>query len=181
MPALAFLVLLPAAALAWNVPALNVYLSDGQARSYPLHEVQRLTFQGDSLFVKTAEGTDGYEADGLATMGFDLEPWAGVDDGFDDIEAAPVESRLFQNRPNPFAPRTLIAFDLPVEGHADLQVFSVDGRVVRTLIDERLGAGPHAIHWDGMNDSGVDVASGVYFYRLTADGVDQTRKMVLLR
>lgn len=88
---------------------------------------------------------------------------------------------LAPNVPNPFNPQTELRFNLPVDGQVRLTVYDVGGRTVRRLFDGRLPAGPHQVVWDGRDDSGLDLASGVYFYRLRSRNLDETRKMVLNR
>jgi hypothetical protein len=88
---------------------------------------------------------------------------------------------LFQNAPNPFNPTTTIRFRLADAARAELTVFDVRGRRIRTLVDEVLSAGEHAQGWDGTNQRGEPVASGVYFYRLTAGDFRETRRMLLLK
>ena len=88
---------------------------------------------------------------------------------------------LHQNYPNPFNPTTTIEFELPVSGEVQLRVINVLGQTVRELQSGRLMAGSHHVEWDGLNYEGEAVASGVYFYLLTAEGGSQSRKMVLLR
>ncbi|MFH1278891.1 MAG: FlgD immunoglobulin-like domain containing protein [Candidatus Eisenbacteria bacterium] len=93
--------------------------------------------------------------------------------------------RLFPNVPNPFNPSTGIEFVLPEEAAVVLAVFDVAGRHVRTLREAKMPAGSYtgsrAIRWDGTDSSGRAVTSGVYFYRLEADGKALTKKMILLR
>jgi hypothetical protein len=88
---------------------------------------------------------------------------------------------LSQNYPNPFNPQTTIAFSLKERGRVSLAIFNVAGERVRTLAEESLAAGPHTKVWDGRDNHGQPVSSGVYFYRLRAAGYEQTRKMVLLK
>jgi hypothetical protein len=88
---------------------------------------------------------------------------------------------LFQNAPNPFNPETTIAFSLPEPNDVRLEIYDVAGRRVTTLVDERLGAGEHRVEWNGMGATGDRVASGVYFYKLTAGRENVSRKMVLLK
>ena len=84
--------------------------------------------------------------------------------------------------PNPFNPSTTIAFSLSRADNARLDVFTVDGRHVRTLVDSDLGAGPHTATWDGTDHRGQGVASGTYFYRLTtAGGFSEAGRMVLVK
>jgi len=93
----------------------------------------------------------------------------------------PLSLRLGQNVPNPFNPRTAIAFDLPDRCGVTLRVYGVDGRVVATLVDETRGAGAYEVIWNGTDDRGRSAASGVYFYVLEASDLRLTQKMVLMR
>ena len=88
---------------------------------------------------------------------------------------------LEQNQPNPFNPRTSIRFYLPVRGPVELDVFDIRGALVRRLARGTFDAGPHALDWDGTDDAGRPVASGVYVYRLSAERRSQIRKMMLLK
>jgi hypothetical protein len=91
------------------------------------------------------------------------------------------DSKLVQNYPNPFNPHTTIAFSLAARGRVALAIYDVNGGIVRTLVNETRAAGAYELTWDGRDDNGVAVASGVYFYRLVAPGFTQTKKMVLLK
>ncbi|MBZ0269988.1 aryl-sulfate sulfotransferase [bacterium] len=88
---------------------------------------------------------------------------------------------LHQNRPNPFLPSTSIRFVLPASAPAELSVYSVTGRLVRTLAHGDAVRGIHDVVWDGRDAVGRPVAAGVYFYRLQAAGQSVTRKMTVLR
>lgn len=83
--------------------------------------------------------------------------------------------------PNPFNPSTTISFALPKAGNVQLLVFDVRGRVVRTLVKERLDSGVHSITWDGQDDGGRRVASGVYFCRLRREQTTDAIKVVLTK
>ncbi len=93
----------------------------------------------------------------------------------------PLRFRLYQNAPNPFNPVTTIRFDLPAESRTSLSIYSLSGRIVKQLIDSRLGAGSHTATWRGLNESGRPVSSGVYFSRLLAGDQHAVNKMVLIR
>lgn len=93
----------------------------------------------------------------------------------------PAEYRLFNNYPNPFNPTTTISFEIPQSGNVTLQIFNSLGQFVRTLTSGDLSAGRHSFVWDGRDDSNNDVASGIYFYKLTAGTFSQTSRMVLLK
>ncbi len=97
----------------------------------------------------------------------------------DDVSAAPRV--LEQNYPNPFNPSTTLAFDLPVEARIELRIYDAGGALVRRLLDHRRGAGRHEIAWDGLDDAGLRVSSGAYFYELSYDGHREARKMILVK
>lgn len=88
---------------------------------------------------------------------------------------------LDQNFPNPFNPRTTIRFGLRSRGPVGLRIYDVSGRLVRTLVDSELEAGPHRVVWDGRNNGGSQVASGVYFCRLATGEYKKSRKIVLFK
>ena len=161
-------------------PALAVWLDGGQGRSYALAEIERVTFESEMLQVVTIGVTDSYSLESIRRIDFHLGDWTGVEnpEGAGDVLKA---LHLFQNQPNPFSPDTRIAFDLPHEGRAELRIYAVNGRLVRTLVEEQCAEGPYSVRWDGRDDAGRPVASGVYFCTLAAPGVDESRKMILLR
>jgi hypothetical protein len=88
---------------------------------------------------------------------------------------------LGPNFPNPFNPATTIEFELAADADVVLDVVSSAGEKVRALVHDRLDAGPHVVRWDGRNDRGEGVGSGVYFCRLRVDGRTLARKMVVLK
>jgi flagellar hook assembly protein FlgD len=88
---------------------------------------------------------------------------------------------LSQNHPNPFNPSTKISFDVARAGEGSLAVFNVRGEMVRTLKSGHFEAGPGVMVWDGRNDAGRTVGSGVYFYSLIVGPDRLTRRMVLLK
>jgi hypothetical protein len=92
-----------------------------------------------------------------------------------------LKNELSQNYPNPFNPQTTIAFSLKERGAVSLKVYNVAGELVRTLMNESQDKGAHTKVWDGRNDSGQPVSSGVYFYKLVTNNFSQTKKMVLLK
>ena len=95
--------------------------------------------------------------------------------------AAPAKVTLGQNVPNPFNPQTEIRFVLPARTKVDLSIYDVRGRLVRSLVQGSKDAGEQIVRWDGRNDRGSAVASGVYVYRLRAGKETLSRRMVLLR
>jgi predicted extracellular nuclease len=110
--------------------------------------------------------------------------------GNEDIAANPVgvsedhfggKFGVAQNVPNPFNPKTAIAFNLTSPGDVTLEIFDVAGHKVATLIDRHMEAGAHVAHWDGTTSEGERAASGVYFYKLAAGDQKTSKKMVLLK
>jgi hypothetical protein len=103
----------------------------------------------------------------------------------DPVGTRPTETAvnsLSQNHPNPFNPVTTIDYSIARAGHVSLKVYNVAGQLVRTLVDE--AQSPEQVKpviWDGRNDAGQSVSSGVYFYKLVAKGFTQTKKLVLLK
>ncbi|MCP3974392.1 MAG: PKD domain-containing protein [bacterium] len=91
------------------------------------------------------------------------------------------EVQLGRAVPNPFNPSTRISFALPTAGPVSLVIYDVGGRLVKTLVNEAVVAGHHHVDWHGKDDSGNTMASGTYLYRLRADGVELTQRMVLLK
>ncbi len=93
----------------------------------------------------------------------------------------PKSTTLAQNFPNPFNPSTTIKFDLKDKGFVTLKVYNVAGQLVRTLVNGVKDANTYTVTWDGMNDRGGAVASGIYFYKMETKDFSQTKKMVMLR
>ncbi len=93
----------------------------------------------------------------------------------------PGEVILYQNAPNPFNPSTWIEYYISEPSLVDISIFDVIGRKVRSLVDDSVEAGLHSIYWDGTNDSGEPLGSGVYFYRLRTKNDSMTRKLLLLK
>jgi flagellar hook assembly protein FlgD len=93
----------------------------------------------------------------------------------------PGSYRLEQNYPNPFNPSTRIEFSLPQSGNVTLTIYDALGRTVRQLVSGMTEAGQHAVVWNGSNEQGQAVSSGVYFYRLETTNGSYSRKMVLVK
>jgi hypothetical protein len=100
--------------------------------------------------------------------------------GLQAAAAIPAVTALLPNYPNPFRASTTLRFSLREAGRAMLQVFDVNGRLVRTLVEGQLEAGEHVAEWNGRYDGGAAAPAGFYFYRMTAPGYRQTMKMVML-
>ena len=138
-----------------------------------------MPFVGDSLNLTGAVG-------GMDSL-YKIQPRDDIDieviftGAFTADGLHPRALSLKQNYPNPFNPATEIRFALPKDSYMVLEIYNVSGQLVRTLIDEHQPAGHYRVMWNGNNDSGERVASGVYFYSLRTDEKTISRSMVLLK
>jgi hypothetical protein len=172
-------IVLPPPAFA-DHPTLVVWQTGGEKSLHAVCEIERIEFEEDgTLVVVAGSQSDTYEPESIARIEILWLQEIGVEDPGD--AAALVDAiRLFQNQPNPFSPETRIRFELLQAGPVDLAIYSVQGRLIRTLVDEALPAGPHEVQWDGCDECGERVPSGVYFYNLAAPGIEESRRMILL-
>jgi len=113
--------------------------------------------------------------------GYSVEITSLPDPASNVVDPRAMAFTLDQNVPNPFNPTTTIRFSLATPEHVTLNIYDVAGRRVRTLVNTSQSAGPHAVTWNGINDRGATVSSGIYFYRLQAGSFAETHKMVLLK
>jgi hypothetical protein len=143
----------------WNAPAattgpVTFYVAGNAANN-------NSAFTGDRIYA--------------ASFAFpEFDPQVAVGD------ALPV-ARLLGNHPNPFNPRTVISFSLPREQHVNLDVFTVDGRRVTTLVADVRAAGTHEVTWDGSDDAGRAQPSGTYVYVMRAGETREIGRMTLVR
>lgn len=172
--------------LAWNaadapdVSTYRIYVSatsEGQFDFYG--ETGQLEYSlgedthGQYLAVTTVDhaGNEGPLTDAVAWNGTPVDP-----------QGLPSAVALLPNYPNPFNPKTSVRFALPTDSSVDLAIYDMTGRRVRSLLaGKTLPAGEHAVNWDGCDDSGTAMASGIYFARLTTPERVESRKMSLLK
>ena len=185
----------------WTVPSLTVMADDGVAPDavagdkiytvsvvFPEGNVQNIEYK----FLVN----DVYECSTQSNRTLGLDP-----DNYDAVgnpQIAPVAVyqhcnlsdvpgsglallQLNQNHPNPFNPSTTISYSVPRAGVGELAVFNLRGQKVRTLLSGDFAAGPGSVVWNGRNDDGRQVSSGVYFYRLNVAGDSQVKRMVMLK
>ncbi|MDI6802330.1 MAG: T9SS type A sorting domain-containing protein [Bacteroidota bacterium] len=93
----------------------------------------------------------------------------------------PEEYRIEQNYPNPFNPSTLIKYQLPQANKVEIKIYNIFGQEIKKLVDEVQDAGYYEAVWNSDNSMGNNVASGVYFYTITAGSFTSVKKMLLLR
>ena len=111
---------------------------------------------------------------------FGSEPPPPPIDRFPEFKhQVPQTPLLFQNYPNPFNPVTTFGFQISEIAMVDVSVFDLFGRKIRVLMHEPLSAGNYALEWDGRDEFGKRVSSGIYFYRLTAEQFTDTKRMIL--
>ncbi|MFH1279666.1 MAG: FlgD immunoglobulin-like domain containing protein [Candidatus Eisenbacteria bacterium] len=160
-------------------PVLAIYVEGGAHTCYPVSEIERVDFLNDTLRVVTGGALDLYPLVTIQRIDF-----SDIVTGIQNpavAAALPKILNLFPNQPNPFSRETRIAFQLPDAGAVQLKIYGVNGRLVRTLVEGEQPSGPQRVIWDGRDNSGQEVPAGVYFSQLTAAGVTESRKMVLLR
>jgi hypothetical protein len=97
-------------------------------------------------------------------------------------QALPLVNSLKQNYPNPFNPETTISYDLSGESVVTLKIYDISGQVIRSVVNNQaMSAGQYKSVWDGRDERGVKVASGVYFYQLQTENFIAKKKMTLLQ
>jgi len=109
------------------------------------------------------------------------DPTANESTGVEKNDSLPSEITIHGNFPNPFNPETSIQFTLPCAEKVQLVIYNISGQKVRSLISDRMTAGIHSVRWDGRDETGQSVSSGIYLYRLRAGGIEETRSMTLMR
>ena len=108
----------------------------------------------------------------------DMPPNVNTDAYINNI---PNQLTLKPNYPNPFNPNTKISFNLPKSSKIKLQIVDINGRGIANLLNNSLDSGTHNISWNGTNDSGVSMSSGIYFIILNVDGNILSQKLSLIR
>ncbi len=123
-----------------------------------------------------------YDASGNYSPGVNLVVQVTTETEEESKTNLPDHFELFQNYPNPFNPETVIKYQLPVASKLTIKIYDLLGNEIRTLVDGKQPAGSHSAIWDGRNNSGKSVSSGIYFYQINANGeFKQTKRMLLLR
>jgi methionine-rich copper-binding protein CopC len=151
-------------------------ISDPTVREITLTENQALRGH-DLVYIYNTRSNPGQIAFDEARPEF-----AGVTVALAGVAAPlPTEFALDQNYPNPFNPSTEIGLALPVSSEVELSVFNVLGQKVATLVEGEMPAGYHTVTWNGTSSDGSQVASGIYFYRITTEQFTTSKKMMLLK
>lgn len=149
----ALLLLFVFVSTAWTQrPTMHIKKKDGTTTSFPIQEIRKLTFSG-----VTSAGDQ------------------------DRMRSAVSTFTLFQNYPNPFNPATTIEYRLEKSAEVTLSIFNVGGQCLRSFAFGHVQAGIHQSTWDGKDEGGQRVASGVYFYVLRANQQVLSNKMILIK
>jgi len=152
----------------------------GGFRLYGLDIADDMDNDGFPELVVTRGSTRG-GADAAAVFIIDIVPPVATSVLDEFFSGVPNDFEVLQNYPNPFNPETAIAFAVPKAAQVKLAIYNVLGEQIRTLVSDFRQAGAYRVVWDGRNDAGVQVPSGVYLYRFEAGGVAKTKRMVLMR
>lgn len=150
--------------------SISVFKWDEQLRTWNLH--------GGTADIDEDE-VNASMSQGGTYAAFTTASPSGVHD--DDPENLPYNFSVSQNYPNPFNPVTTIAYSVPSRTEVTVEIFNVLGQGVRTLVHETKSAGTYHAEWNGLDDAGLPVSTGVYLYRFTAGDTVQTKKMLLLK
>ena len=149
----------------WS-PAANLTFTRVDARVYfPRHLMDPICFRVYDDTVEFVPPTD--------------VRW--IEDFTEEEESRPTIFSVSQNYPNPFNPVTNFRVALPEASHVKIEIFNILGQKIKTLVDEDMRAGVFIVDWDGKDERGVKVSSGIYFYRITTDDFSDIKKMVLLK
>ena len=144
-----------------------------------------VTFEGTKDYqfgialMDNAGGSAHYTTAGLVVT-MTMPVITSVED-YADNSSIPKTFALNQNYPNPFNPATTVSYQLPKNENVVLDIYNITGQLIKSLVNEPKNAGNYRIQWNGTNESGQRVATGIYIYHLKAGSYEKTRKMVLLK
>ncbi len=170
----------------WDAGLKALFLTDGaNFRNPHYHQTSDDISTLDMAFlvnvVKTTVAMIAELAE-IRNIGYAISDPFELDTSIIEEPEIPASFQLFQNYPNPFNPRTTISYALPVPADVQLVIYNLSGQRVRSAVAGPQSAGTQAFIWDGRDDKGIQVASGIYIYQLaTNKGQQESRKMVLLR
>lgn len=171
-----------------NVAQYNIYRrEDGEPYDVPYATVSGETLQyidaenidGDPLYYVVSAVYDSHESNfsnEVAVLDYpshiDSDKWSN----------APSHYALEQNYPNPFNPNTTITYQVPQASYVNLSIYDVSGKLIKTIVDGETSPGNYSVNWNGKDDNGDAVSSGIYLYRLHTDkAIISTQRMILLR
>ena len=142
-------------------------------------DIQKRSIEYDFL-------SSGFEIQNKSSLSYDLKLVAGdldyvIQKSEDILENIPDQYALSQNYPNPFNPITRMNYQLPKRSRVIISIYNIMGQEVRTLLNQDQDYGAHSIMWNGVDQFGKTMATGVYFARMSTGSFSQTKKMLLLK
>ena len=123
-----------------------------------------------------------WEIDAVYFTSF-YKPREGFTTGVEDLdkERIPAAYELYNAYPNPFNPSTTISYTIPRSNNVNIAVYNIMGQKIRTLVDNRTSAGTHTLMWDGLDDAGRNVSTGIYFIKINSSHFNSTKKVTLIK
>ncbi len=137
--------------------------------------------QLDTMYVDVGTSIMAYPISNIAQLTF-----SGIGTSIDAKELDKMNQilnsfALHQNYPNPFNPSTTISFHLPRAGDVSVKIYNMEGKLINEVVNALYEAGDHSFMWDGKNDSGIPISSGVYLYQVQFDNSILTKKMIYIK
>lgn len=160
------------------IQTLKTYWNNPSGTQVEMDTVNQanFNFSYSNSYQSYSASTDGLPLGAVSWFGMNV---TGVKSNY--TENIPLQYNLQQNFPNPFNPSTTIQYNLAKEEPVKLRVYNIFGQLVKTLVDNSQSAGLHSVIWDGSNNAGQKVSSGIYFYQLTAGNFVSVKKMIMLK
>ncbi|MBT3755927.1 MAG: T9SS type A sorting domain-containing protein [Candidatus Cloacimonetes bacterium] len=147
-----------------------------QNYEFDLVDIIDINFDDESLMLQTSEMTHTFLFEDILYMDFDTT--TGIDPSEVPISSA---FQLNQNYPNPFNPDTNISFSMDVTSKVEIDIYNAKGQKIRNLVDGFFSDGEHIVNWNGKTDEQKMAPSGIYFYRMSNNGIYRNRKMILMK
>jgi hypothetical protein len=155
---------------------LIIHTSDGNY-GFELSEITEIQFDDETMGIYSSSGEASFNVFSIEYIEFGEYLSSKESEALTNL----FSFNLSQNYPNPFNPNTTIEFELSSGGETIVAVYNLVGQKVGTLYSGELSSGKHSFVWDGTDDSGKMVASGVYFYNVSIDGLTKNKRMLLLK
>lgn len=153
----------------------NPVLDWGEPGSWDDYSVSGCSVVFDAATYKMWYG--GFDVSEEGHIGYATSPTNGIEENI----IVQTNDYLHQNYPNPFNPETTIQYSLLQESKVELNIYNIKGQKVKTLVNETLESGNHTVIWNGTDNNGKSVSSGIYFYKMKTDNHEETKKMILMK
>jgi len=153
-------------------------VNTGEINTYELSSIQEISFDEEvmNILLETGE-TESFELSQIVEITFGDN--VSVEEMVEIVSRIPI--KFISNYPNPFNPKTTIMFDLGESGKTQIEIFNVKGQKVKTLLNEEMEAGQHTAIWNGDDSNNKSVSSGMYFYKISLNGKQKIKKMIMLK